>query len=91
MATVLLISPGSSADSRRRGGGCTMPLEFNKKSTAVVSLLRKCLAAFQHGNISALIDLCGESETLLLVNSTWRSTRCTTLPATPVTLPLSSL
>ena len=39
----------------------------NKKSTAVVSLQRKCLTAMEHGNISALIDLCGESDTLLLV------------------------
>jgi len=27
-----------------------------------VSLLRKCLAAWEQGNISALIDLCGESD-----------------------------
>ena len=41
-------------------------LEFNKKSTAVVSLLRKCNAAWEHSNISALIDLCGESDVLLV-------------------------
>jgi len=38
----------------------------NKKSTAVVTLLRKCLAAWEQGNISALIDLCGESDRLLM-------------------------
>jgi len=41
-------------------------LEHNKNSTAVVSLLRECLAAWEHGNISALIDLCGESDLLLV-------------------------
>ena len=40
-------------------------LRVNKKSTAVVSLLRKCNAAWEHGNISALVDLCGEFEVLL--------------------------
>ena len=37
----------------------------NTKNTAVVPLLSKCLAAWEHGNISALIDLCGESDVLL--------------------------
>jgi len=45
--------------------GLKYPLEHNKKNTAVVSLLRKCLADWEHGNISALIDLCGESGMLL--------------------------
>jgi len=45
--------------------GLKYALEYNKKSTAVVSLLRKC-AALENGNISALIDLCGESDVLLL-------------------------
>ena len=36
-------------------------LSHNKKSNAVVSLLRKCVTAFERGNISALIELCGES------------------------------
>ena len=40
-------------------------LVHNKKSAAVVSLLRKCFTAWEHGNISALIDLCGESDVLL--------------------------
>jgi len=40
-------------------------LEFNKKSTADVSLPRKCCAAVEHSNIPALIDLCGESDMLL--------------------------
>ena len=40
-------------------------LVHNKKSAAVVSLLRKCFTAWEHGNISALIDLCGESDMLL--------------------------
>ena len=38
--------------------------KYSKKSTAVVSLLRKCLAALEHGNISTLIELCGESDKL---------------------------
>jgi len=40
-------------------------LEYNKKSTAVVSLQRECLAAWEHGNISVLVDICGESDVLL--------------------------
>ena len=42
--------------------------EHNKKSTAVdavVSLLSKCSFAFDHGNVSAVIDLCGKSDSLL--------------------------
>jgi len=31
-----------------------------------VSLLRKCLAAWEHGDISAVIDLCDESDELLV-------------------------
>ena len=42
-----------------------LALEHSKKSTAVVSLLRKCLAAWEHGTVSALIDLCDESDRLL--------------------------
>ena len=34
------------------------------ENDAVVSLLRKCLAAWEHSNISALIDLCDESDRL---------------------------
>ena len=45
--------------------GLQSALEYNKKSTAVVSLLRKYFAAWEHGNISPLIDLCGESNILL--------------------------
>jgi len=41
-------------------------LEYNKKSTAVVSLLCKCHTALEHGDISALIELCGESYVLLV-------------------------
>jgi len=40
-------------------------LKHNNKSTAVVSLLRKCFDAWEHGNISAVIDLCGESDELM--------------------------
>ena len=40
-------------------GALKYTLEFNK--TAVVSLLRKCLAALERGNIATLIDLCGSS------------------------------
>jgi len=40
-------------------------LKYNKKSTAAESLQRKCLAAWEHGNISALIDFYGGSVWLM--------------------------
>ena len=46
-------------------GALPCALKHNKKSTAVVSLQRKYLAAWDHGNIAALIDLCGESDVLM--------------------------
>jgi len=53
--------------ARKNPGGLSNALqlvtEYNKKST--LFLLRKCLAAWQQGNPSALIDLCGESNQLL--------------------------
>ena len=38
-----------------------------KRSTDIVSLLRKCCTAWENGNIAALIDLCGESARLLFM------------------------
>ena len=43
-------------------------LEFNEKSTAIVSLLHKCLTALEMFDFPALIDLCGGESHVLLVH-----------------------
>jgi len=52
--------------ARETPGAMFNALQLAEKfeNDAVVSLLRKCLAAWEHSNISALIDLCDESNRL---------------------------
>jgi len=84
MDAPLLLSPLSTAPTQPPSSCCParihyaldIALRVNTKSSAVVSLLRKCLVAWEYGDISALIDLCGESDHLLWNKEYAKRPRC---------------